>query len=93
MITGFVVSRYLLVLRSADVCGVGVGTGAGDVAQFSAELVLSVASQGPSPTAAAAAVLGNLQRRFLFLVLLAFKMLLIGLNVWREPRPLEKVFL
>lgn len=63
---------YLLVLCSTDMGRVGVGAGAGNITKFTAELVLSVASQNPSTTPAAAAVLGNLQRRFLLLVFLAF---------------------
>lgn len=51
---------------------VSVGTGAGNVAQLTAKLILSVTSQNSSAAPAAAAVLGNLQRRLLLLVLLAF---------------------
>lgn len=75
---------YLLVLGSADVRGVGVGSGAGDVAQLAAELVLGAAGQGSAPAATssapAAAALGDFQRRLLLLVLLAFQVLLVGLN-------------
>jgi len=65
---------------------VGVSASAGNIAKLTAELVLNIAGQRPSATAAAAAAaaagagaLGNLQRRFLLLVLLTFKVLLVSL--------------
>lgn len=63
---------HLLVFCSTDVGSISIGTGAGNVAQLTAKLILSVTSQNSSAAPAAAAALGNLQCRLLLLVLLAF---------------------
>lgn len=79
---------YLLVLGSTDMCGIGISTSAGDIAKFTAKLVLSIAGQYPSTTTAAGAALRNLQSCFLLLVLLAFQMLLVSLmhSMFREKQ-------
>lgn len=63
---------YLLVFCSTDVGSVSIGASAGYVTQFTAKLILSITSQNSSTAPTAAAVLGNLQRRLLLLVFLAF---------------------
>lgn len=73
-------------LGSADVCGVGVSTGTGDIAQLAAQLVLGAAGRAgraPRPAAAAAA-LGRLQGCLLLLVLLALQVLLVRLQSGTE---------
>lgn len=74
-------ARYLLVLGSTDVGSISIGASAGNVTELAAELILSVASQNAAAApAAATAALGDLQRRLLLLVLLAFEMLLVRLR-------------
>ena len=73
-------------LGPADVCGVGVGSGAGDVTELTAELVLDAAGRAAAASCvagAAAAALRHLESRLLLLVLLAFQMLLVSLEKHR----------
>lgn len=75
-------------LGTADVCGIGVGAGAGDVAQLAAQLVLGAAGRAPSAArSAGTAALRDLQGCFFLLVLLALKVFLIRLEErWTRGR-------
>lgn len=70
---------YLLVLGSTDMGSISIGSSAGNITKFTPELVLSIACQHTSTTRTAAAILGNLQCRFLLFVFLAFQVLLVSL--------------
>lgn len=70
---------YLLVFGSTDMGSIGVSTSTRNITKFTSELVLSIAGQRSSTATTATAALRNLQRCFLLLVLLAFKVLLVSL--------------